>query len=75
MNTAFERLQTASHKLAEALYSQAGHAAGDASRAASRRRRHQPGDGGSTAGRKMVMSSMPNTSTSKTKRKSDASMK
>ncbi len=29
MNNAFERLQTASHKLAEVLYSQAGAAAGD----------------------------------------------
>jgi molecular chaperone DnaK len=28
MNNAFERLQTASHKLAEVLYSQAGAAAG-----------------------------------------------
>ncbi len=30
MNTAFERLQTASHKLAEAIYSQTGNAAGEA---------------------------------------------
>ena len=30
MNNAYERLQTASHKLAEVLYSQAGSATGDA---------------------------------------------
>ncbi|MEO8041179.1 MAG: molecular chaperone DnaK [Acidobacteriota bacterium] len=52
MNSAFERLQTASHKLAEVLYSQAG-AAGDGESAsgeqASSATAGADGDGGSTA--------------------------
>src|SRR4029077_9297142 len=54
MNNAFERLQTASHKLAEALYSQAGAASGGdeagASEQASSASAGADGDGGSTSG-------------------------
>jgi len=54
MNTAFERLQTASHKLAEVLYSQAGAAAGGgetgSSEQASSASAGAEGDGGSTSG-------------------------
>src|SRR6188472_87421 len=50
MNNAFERLQTASHKLAEVLYSQAGAAGGEAPEAeqASSASAGAEGDGGST---------------------------
>ena len=54
MNNAFERLQTASHKLAEALYSQAGAASGGdeagASEQASSASAGADGDGGSASG-------------------------
>jgi molecular chaperone DnaK len=49
MNNAFERLQTASHKLAEALYSQAGSAGGDAGSQEQASSASASGDGGSTA--------------------------
>ncbi|MEO8573062.1 MAG: molecular chaperone DnaK [Pyrinomonadaceae bacterium] len=52
MNNAFERLQTASHKLAEVLYSQAGAAGGEeapAGEQASSATAGAEGDGGSTA--------------------------
>ena len=50
MNNAFERLQTASHKLAEVLYSQAGATGGEAPEAeqASSASAGAEGDGGST---------------------------
>ena len=70
MNNAFERLQTASHKLAEVLYSQTAAAGGEA------------GDGGAgfvgigrcrwrrrLARHRTTMSSTPSTSMSKTKRR------
>ena len=51
MNNAFERLQTASHKLAEVLYSQAGAAGGEApaEEQASSASAGAEGDGGSAA--------------------------
>ena len=52
MNSAFDRLQTASHKLAEVLYSQAGAAGGGeagASEQASSASAGAEGDGGTTA--------------------------
>jgi len=49
MNNAFERLQTASHKLAEALYSQAGAAGGDEGSQEHASSASASGDGGSTA--------------------------
>jgi molecular chaperone DnaK len=49
MNNAFERLQTASHKLAEALYSQAGQPAGDDASQEQASSASAAGDGGSTA--------------------------
>jgi molecular chaperone DnaK len=51
MNNAFERLQTASHKLAEVLYSQAGAAGGGeepGAEQASSASAGAEGDGGST---------------------------
>ena len=53
MNSAFDRLQTASHKLAEVLYSQAGAAGGGEAEAggeqASSASAGAEGDGGSTS--------------------------
>jgi molecular chaperone DnaK len=52
MNNAFERLQTASHKLAEVLYSQAGAAGGGeptGEEQASSASAGAEGDGGSTS--------------------------
>ncbi|MEQ1762680.1 MAG: molecular chaperone DnaK [Pyrinomonadaceae bacterium] len=50
MNTAFERLQTASHKLAEALYSQAGTSAGDEGSQEQASSASASGDSGSATG-------------------------
>jgi len=51
MNSAFERLQTASHKLAEVLYSQAGAAGGEAAggEQASSASAGAEGDGGTSS--------------------------
>ena len=69
MDNAFERLQTASHKLAEALYSQTA-AGGDApaEEQASSATAGADGDGGTAA--RMITSSTPSMSMSKTKRRS-----
>lgn len=50
MNTAFEKLQTASHKLAEVIYSQQGAAGGDAASSEQASSASASGDGSSTAG-------------------------
>jgi molecular chaperone DnaK len=50
MNSAFDRLQTASHKLAEALYSQAGTPAGDEGSEEQASSASASGDSGSTTG-------------------------
>lgn len=50
MNNAFEKLQTASHKLAEVIYSQQGAAGGDAASSEQASSASASGDGSSTAG-------------------------
>lgn len=50
MNNAFEKLQTASHKLAEVLYSQQGAPGGDAASSEQASSASASGDGSSTAG-------------------------
>lgn len=50
MNNAFDKLQTASHKLAEVLYSQQGAAGGDAASSEQASSASASGDGSSTAG-------------------------
>jgi molecular chaperone DnaK len=49
MNNAFDRLQTASHKLAEALYSQAGTPGGEEGSQEQASSASASGDGGSTS--------------------------